>query len=52
MIMQGERGFRKGILSVLRGKGIAHGDEGFSYACFPVERDWASGSHDELVRKQ
>jgi hypothetical protein len=52
VIIQCERGVRKGIFSVLREKGIANGDEELSCTRFLVERDWASGSHDELVRKR
>jgi len=52
MIMQIERGGRKGTLSVLRGKGIANRNKESSHVCFPVELNWASGSLDELVRKQ
>ena len=47
-----ERGARKGIFSVLREKGIAHGDEGVSCIFFPVELNWGFGSHDKLVRKR
>lgn len=50
--MQVERGVQKGPFYILREKSIANGNEESSHVCFPVELDWASGSHNELVRNQ